>query len=91
MIFEVVVESDEVLQFIGVFEEISFDDEAEELDEHEVFGIDFANGAVDLLEEFLVEGGSVLYLLLLGELERQSGSAHLLCLIYNFYGNVIKH
>lgn len=43
---EVVVKSHEVLEFVGIFEEVSFDDEAEKLDKHEVFGVDFADGIV---------------------------------------------
>ena len=75
---EVVVEDHEILEFVGIFEKVSFDDEAEELDQHEVFGVYFAYCIEEFLKELLIEGGTMLDFLFLGQLKHQFGCAHLL-------------
>ena len=89
LIFELIENLNEVLQFISIFEKVPLNGDAEEFDKHEVFRVYFAYGVVELLEKLFIEGCSVLYFLFLVELRHQFGNAHLLCVLYNFYGNVI--
>lgn len=54
--FELVEELHELHQFIGVFNEISLDDECQEFNQHKVFGIEFADCIVDILYDFFIVG-----------------------------------
>lgn len=71
IIFELFIEFHEVNEFIGVSDEISFDDEGEEFYKHKIFGIEFTDGVVNILDEFLIIGSSIMDSLFFGELSHK--------------------
>ena len=66
--FDLVEHFDKSFEFVAVFDEWFFDHEGEELDEHNIFGFDLADGCVEVFDLLLVEGSFLLEFLLLLEL-----------------------
>lgn len=61
----------ELYHFMRVFNEVSLNDQAQKLNEHEVFWIQFTDRVVDILYDFFVVGGSMMIFLLFGQLNHQ--------------------